>query len=198
MREQLISLGCRIRELRKKHGMTLQTLAEKTNLTAGLLSKIENFRTIPSLPVLLDIARALETDLSDLFEGFVFSEKKNWVLVKKSEQREIEREANHGLQYRMIFETPLNGVNLQVMFVSDGKGHGRVPVSTEADELIYILSGKLPYRVGADRISLEEGDLLFFDGSLPHGPEHKAKEHFSLLAFYFLRSEEERSRQKSH
>ena len=79
MREQLVTLGCKIRELRKKRRMTLQELAERTGLTAGLLSKIENFRTIPSLPVLAEIARALETGLSELFEDIVFSEKKNWL-----------------------------------------------------------------------------------------------------------------------
>ena len=59
MREQLTALGCRIRDLRKQRNMTLQELGEKTHLTAGLLSKIENFRTVPSLPVLAEIARAL-------------------------------------------------------------------------------------------------------------------------------------------
>lgn len=56
MNEQLTCLGMRLKELRRKRLLTLQQLAERTELTAGLLSKIENFRTIPSLPVLLSIA----------------------------------------------------------------------------------------------------------------------------------------------
>ena len=189
MREQLITLGCRIRELRKKRKVTLQELAEQTELTAGLLSKIENFRTIPSLPVLLEIAKALETDLSGLFEGIVFSEKKNWILVRSNEQRPVEREPEHGLCYRMILETPLDAVNMQVMLVTEGTGREHRPVSTEADQLLYILSGRFHYRIGDDSIELAEGDLLFFDGSIPHGPEHKPGSSFSMLAFYFLHSE---------
>lgn len=188
MREQLITLGCRIRELRKNRKMTLQELAEHTNLTAGLLSKIENFRTVPSLPVLVEIARALQIDLSGLFEGIVFSEKKSWILVRRTEQQPIERESDHGLRYRMILETPLDAVNMQVMLVTEGAGPERTPVSTEADQLLYTLSGRLRYRIGDDCIELEEGDLLFFDGSIPHAPEHEAENRFSLLAFYFLRS----------
>ena len=34
MREQLITLGCRIRDARKKQKITLQQLAEQTGLTA--------------------------------------------------------------------------------------------------------------------------------------------------------------------
>lgn len=41
MREQLIVLGTRIKKIRKERKMTLQALADRTGLTAGLLSKIE-------------------------------------------------------------------------------------------------------------------------------------------------------------
>ena len=192
MREQLVTLGCKIRELRKKRRMTLQELAERTGLTAGLLSKIENFRTIPSLPVLVEIARALETGLSELFEDIVFSEKKNWLLVHRHEHRPVEREPDHGLHYRMIFETPLDAVSMQVMLVTEGNRRDHNPVSSEADQLLYILSGNFRYRIGDDRIELAEGDLLFFDGAIPHSPEYKPDDKFSLLAFYFLRPAQNR------
>ncbi len=192
MREQLITLGCKIRELRKKRQMTLQELAERTSLTAGLLSKIENFRTIPSLPVLAEIARALETGLSELFEGIVFSEKKNWLLVRCHEHQTVEREPEHGLQYRMIFETPLDAVSMQVMLVSEGNSRSRKPVTSEADQLLYILVGSFRYRIGDDSVELSEGDLLFFDGAIPHAPEYQPDNCFSMLAFYFLRPAQNR------
>lgn len=192
MREQLITLGCKIRELRKKRQMTLQELAERTSLTAGLLSKIENFRTIPSLPVLAEIARALETGLSELFEGIVFSEKKNWLLVRRNEHQTVEREPEHGLQYRMIFETPLDAVSMQVMLVSEGNSRSRKPVTSEADQLLYILAGSFRYRIGDDSVELSEGDLLFFDGAIPHAPEYQPDNRFSMLAFYFLRPAQNR------
>ena len=187
MREQLTALGCRIRELRKQRNMTLQELGEKTNLTAGLLSKIENFRTIPSLPVLAEIARAFGIALSELFEGIAVSERKNWFLVHPEDQKPLEREADHGLRYRMLFETPLTADNLQVMLVTEGDGSEQKSVTTEADQLLYILSGALEYRIGEETLSLREGDLLFFDGSIPHGPDYKPGTRFTLLAFYFLR-----------
>lgn len=188
MRERLITLGCRLRELRKSRRLTLQALAERTGLTAGLISKIENFRTIPSLPVLLEIVRALEADLSTLFEGISLSEKRNWLLIHPEEQQPVEREENHGLRYRMILETPLDAVHLQVMLVTEGNSESCAPVSTEGDQLLYILSGRFRYRVGAESVVLNQGDLLFFDGSLPHAPEAENGAPFSLLAFYFLRN----------
>ena len=49
MREQLIVLGTRIKKIRKERKMTLQALADRTGLTAGLLSKIENWSASPPL-----------------------------------------------------------------------------------------------------------------------------------------------------
>ena len=55
MYEHLSFLGIKLREQRKIRRLTLRELAHRTKLSAGLISKIENFRTIPSLPVLLSI-----------------------------------------------------------------------------------------------------------------------------------------------
>ena len=47
--DRLSRIGKKIKEIRKNRQMSLQEVASKSSVTAGLLSKIENFRTIPSL-----------------------------------------------------------------------------------------------------------------------------------------------------
>ena len=99
----------------------------------------------------LRTARALEADLSTLFEGISLSEKRNWLLIHPEEQQPVEREENHGLRYRMILETPLDAVHLQVMLVTEGNSESCAPVSTEGDQLLYILSGRFRYIHVAER-----------------------------------------------
>lgn len=54
------ALGERIRELREKRGLTRETLAGKTGVSAVYIKKLEaGERTSPSLPALASIARAL-------------------------------------------------------------------------------------------------------------------------------------------
>ena len=118
MREQLIVLGTRIKKIRKERKMTLQALADRTGLTAGLLSKIENFRTIPSLPVLVGIAAALQIDLAALFEGMTAGKKSEWLLVRPADRSPVEREEGRNLTYEMILEAPLSAVNMQLLFVT--------------------------------------------------------------------------------
>ncbi len=186
MREHLSMLGCRIRELRKKRSMTLQKLASETQLSAGLLSQIENFRTVPSLPALLEIARALESDLSALFDGIGLPEKREYILIRPEDQKPVERNAGHGLSYRLLLETPLDAVNMQVMIVTPGNSKERELVRTDGWQQIYMLSGEVRYRLGTESLRLAEGDLLFFNGALPHCVEYETGDHFSMLVFYFL------------
>lgn len=190
MREQLIVLGSRIKEIRKERKLTLQALATETGLTAGLLSKVENFRTVPSLPVLVNIASALKIDLAELFKGMTAVKKSRWLRVRPEERTSVEREEGRPLQYRMILETPLSAVNLQMMHVTIPPGPGGETVTTEADELLYILEGRFRYRLGDEWVELASGDMLYFDGMLPHVPENDSGANASLIAFYFLREPE--------
>nr|WP_227256257.1 helix-turn-helix transcriptional regulator [Pedobacter sp. MR2016-19] len=56
-------------------GITVQELADKAEVSKGLISQIENSRTIPSLMVLMDIIKSLEIDLNSFFKDINFHKK---------------------------------------------------------------------------------------------------------------------------
>lgn len=61
-------LGARIKELRKRKGLTQDQIAEKVDLAPRYISLIEVGRSSPSLETIENIARVLEVDLRDLFD----------------------------------------------------------------------------------------------------------------------------------
>ena len=63
----LIQISNRIKEIRKKKNITVQELADKADVSKGLISQIENNRTVPSLPVLMSIVRSLNLDLKSVW-----------------------------------------------------------------------------------------------------------------------------------
>lgn len=63
-----IKIGKRVRELRKKCGLTQAQLAEKVNLTDESVSRLETGKSIPSVEKLNQIATALNAEIRDLFE----------------------------------------------------------------------------------------------------------------------------------
>jgi len=187
MRENLIKLGTVIKSRRKECGMTLQEVADRTGLTSGLLSKVENFRAIPSLPVLLKIAAALRISAAELLEGIDGNGPGRWLLVRKQERRDVERENSRGMHYQSLLDTASSGIHLQAMVLTIEPGAVRERVTTEGDQFILILQGRIDYLLDRERLTLEEGDSLFFDGNIPHVPENPSAEPAVLLAIYLLK-----------
>lgn len=67
MSEKKTLLGARIKELRKRSGLTQDQLAERIEVEAKYLSRIEVGKRYPSLDVLERIADALRVEMHDLF-----------------------------------------------------------------------------------------------------------------------------------
>ncbi len=61
-------LGARIKELRKRRGLTQEKLAEQVDLATNYISLIEVGRTSPSLETMENVARALGVELKGLFD----------------------------------------------------------------------------------------------------------------------------------
>lgn len=59
----------RIKELRKKKGMTQQKLALQIGITSKYISFIENNEREPSLKVAMKLSSILETSVNDIFLG---------------------------------------------------------------------------------------------------------------------------------
>ena len=81
----LLGIGKKIRAYRKNKDLTISTVAKKAGVSKGLISKIENGRTMPSLPVLISIINALEIDMSNFFNGIELINKHGYTHIKSEE-----------------------------------------------------------------------------------------------------------------
>jgi transcriptional regulator with XRE-family HTH domain len=68
MNNRKLLLGARIKELRKKAGLSQDELSEKIGIDGKYLSRIEVGKRSPSLETLQGIADALQVDMKDLFD----------------------------------------------------------------------------------------------------------------------------------
>ena len=64
--EQHLNVGPRVRALREAMGLSLRDLAERTGVSAPMLSQVERGETSPTLAVATRIASGLELTLSQL------------------------------------------------------------------------------------------------------------------------------------
>ncbi|MBO8153944.1 helix-turn-helix transcriptional regulator [Thermovirga sp.] len=61
-----MSLGLRIKTMRKARGFTQQKLAEMVGVSRTYIQTLESNRRLPSMKLLQNLARALDVNLSDL------------------------------------------------------------------------------------------------------------------------------------
>ena len=164
----LSHIGKKIKEERKNKGLNLQEVATLSNITAGLLSKIENFRVVPSLPVLLNISKALDVNMASLVENVVSNKQVSFLLVKKDERIKEERDDSEGLVYETLIHQEISNVSFRANIVKVKEHSYREPIATEAMELIYVINGSVTYGFDDQEVALEEGDTFYFDGNFPH------------------------------
>ncbi|QNE42332.1 helix-turn-helix domain-containing protein (plasmid) [Hymenobacter sp. NBH84] len=185
--DKLSLIGVRILELRKAKKMSLRELAKRSNLSAGLLSKIENFRTVPSLSVLIEIANSLEVDVSVLVKNINGETAAPYLLVRAGEGRPETRDDSKGLLYRYLLSQDLANYSLRVNEVIINPNTYRKPLSTNALELIYVLEGTVQYGFKEGEVAVSPGDTLYFDGLLAHSVRNTSDQPARLFKVYLLR-----------
>ena len=93
------AIGREVRGFREKLGITISELAKAADMSAGMLSKIENGATSPSLSSLQALSKALQVPVTSLFRGF--EEIRDASFVKAGQGLTIERRGTRaGHQYR--------------------------------------------------------------------------------------------------
>lgn len=168
-----MAIGHEVRTLRKNLGITGSDLASATGISLGMLSKIENGNTSPSLTTLQALAKALGVPVTAFFTRF--EEVRNAQFVKAGEGIELERRGTRaGHQYNLLGHVGKNasGVAVEPYLITLTADSDVFPTfQHEGLEFLYMLEGRVRYRHGDKLYAMEPGDSLFFDADAPHGPE---------------------------
>lgn len=183
----ILKISTRIKEIRRERNTTVQELADLAGVSKGLISQIENNRTVPSLMVLIDIISALDVDLNQFFKDISTSSQLSPVLIKrKNEYEPFEKEQALGFLYQRIFTKTFKNSTVDIVLLELEPNATRPMVVTEAFEYKYILSGKVDYIFEDQTYSLSDGDSMLFDGRLPHTPKNTSDQKATMLILYFF------------
>ena len=186
-RDNISFVGKRIKEIRLIKEMKLIDVASGAGVSKGLLSKIENGRTIPSLPVLFSIIDALDEKPSIFFEMMDYHTNTPFhLLIKKEDYQPIEKEDSVGFNYYSILSRSFSDLTFNAVLLMLSPEAKRDMVTTDGMEFIYLASGTIDYKLNDTTITMEEGDSLFFDGRLPHLKINRSEQTARILVIYLL------------
>jgi transcriptional regulator with XRE-family HTH domain len=166
-----VAIGREVRAFRKQLEMTVTELAKAAGLSAGMLSKIENGITSPSLATLQALSTALHVPVTAFFRKF--EETREATFVKSGTGLVIERRGTRaGHQYQLLGHSTGRRLTVEPYMITLTEVSDVFPLFQHAGvEFLFMLEGKVGYRHGDKTYRLEPGDSLFFDSDAPHGPD---------------------------
>ena len=165
-----IVIAQRVREARQDLGLTVAQLADRSGISKGMLSKIENAQASPSLSTLARLSLAIDIPVTAFFRGL--EEEHDALFIRSGDGLEITREGTRaGHRYQLLGSQRGAAKRMEPTLVTLTDESERFPLFQHVGtELIYMLAGAMVYGYGSARYELRRGDALQFDGEVPHGP----------------------------
>lgn len=163
-----IMIGSRVKEARKRAGLTLKQLADATELTSPFLSRVENGLLMPSIPTLRTISLTLRVDI----EYFFRSQNEKGYVISRGGSRKAQT-SDLGFQLELVFEQAGESF---LMFMEPAvlisqkstQPENWELVTHEGQEFMYVLEGKLELLVGKERHVMKKDDAAYWQGKTPH------------------------------
>jgi transcriptional regulator with XRE-family HTH domain len=172
-----MEIGKKIKALRIQKQLTLAQLAQKSGLSTGVLSQVERDLSTPRVTTLQKISKALNISLSSMFSdnglpanGGLYTETQKpdsgFVAVVRKEQRKkllmpwgttmemLCPDLRHKIEFMYLVYPPCTKVD--------------EIYSHQGEECGLVLEGTFKGIIGDQEITLEEGDSVYYDSSLPH------------------------------
>jgi transcriptional regulator with XRE-family HTH domain len=175
------AVGARVRALRDSMGLSLRDLAERSGVSAPMLSQVERGETSPTLAIAGRIATGLDLTLSQLLR---LDEGEHVRVMRTGEGRARER-GGHRVEE---LTPPLPGqradVSRHVLAPGAATGGAGDPPIHEAGarETALALAGSLTLLIDGDEHELGAGDAVTFDADLPHHFENRGTEPAEFVA----------------
>jgi transcriptional regulator with XRE-family HTH domain len=174
-------LGERVRSLREAMDLSLRDLAQRSDVSAPMLSQVERGETSPTLAVAQKIASGLELTLSQLLR---LDEGSHVVITRRDQRRERKR-GGHSVEE---LTPPLPGqradVSEHTLAPGAATGGPDDPPLHEpgSRETAVVLGGAVDLFIDGRREQLGEGDSVTFDADLPHHFENNGRAEARLIA----------------
>lgn len=187
--EAIVSLvGEKVAALRRARGMSLQQLAEISDVSPGAIHKIERSGMTPTITTLLKLANAFGVSV-----GYFVEEDEG------SPEPVHYTKVDTG---RPVY-TPHKGLNLSgitgsyrqfrtaaaIARMAPGATSGEKVLSHTGEELVHVTSGEVVFRVNGREYTLASGDSLQFSGTLPHYWENRTSAVAELIWVVFRDSD---------
>jgi XRE family transcriptional regulator, regulator of sulfur utilization len=164
-----LTIGVRVKALRESESLSLRELAQRSGVSAPMLSQVERGETSPTLTVAARIAAGLELRLSQLLR----LDEGGTVTVVRAPERRRGGNKRRGHSFEVMTSSqPGQRAELSRHVLAAGGATGAAddPPMHEpgSRETALVERGSVVLVCDGERYELSEGDCVTFDADLPH------------------------------
>lgn len=165
-------VGTALKQQRLAQHLTIQDVSELSDISRGMLSRIENGQATPSLDALARICQALGLSISSLFKDFDVPDGGAKYVPRGHGMDVARRGTKRGHSYELLsYDQGPVKLFEPFLITLDDESETFPRFQHEGTEFIYMLEGRIEYRIGKNSFVLEPGDAITFKGNIPHGPD---------------------------
>ncbi|NDV57680.1 helix-turn-helix domain-containing protein [Bacteroides sp. 519] len=165
-------VGEKIKALRESKSISIEELAERSDLAVEQIQRIENNIDLPSLAPLIKIARVLGVRLGTFLDD---NDETGPAICRKegaTDSISFSNNATHSRKHMMYHSLAKSKADRHmepfIIEVSATEDSNFVLSSHEGEEFIMVLEGTMEISYGKHKYILEEGDSIYYDSIVPH------------------------------
>lgn len=169
------SIGSLLKARRLELGLTLQELADRAELSAAFLSQAERGKATPSIVSLINIAKALDTDIH-----YFITPPAPTSLVRRADKPQLIDIDSPVVYKRLDAEIRNQRMNALIMEIPPGTA---LPVvhREEGEDFFYVLDGEVEYSIGDKVFTLRQGDSAHHNTQVDHDAVNKSNKVAKLI-----------------
>lgn len=165
-------VGEKIKGLRESKSISMEELAERSDLAVEQIQRIENNIDLPSLAPLIKIARVLGVRLGTFLDD---SDETGPAICRKQDASDtisFSNNATHSRKHMTYHSLAKSKADRHmepfIIEVSPTEDSNFILSSHEGEEFIIVMEGTMEISYGKHKYLLEEGDSIYYDSIVPH------------------------------
>jgi transcriptional regulator with XRE-family HTH domain len=166
-------VGANLRRLRVRRGLSLERLAQASQVSRAMLSQIELHQSAPTINVVSRIAAALEVP----FSALVSPRASGSTTVLRAAEAKILTSSDGAFRSRALFpfDAPRH-VEFYEIALAGGAVENAQPHAPGTVENLVVAEGEIEVEIAGARHLLAKGDALLFEADAPHSYRNRSRE----------------------
>lgn len=170
---QAMQIGDKLRQRRELQGLTTIELAKKCDLSEARIMAMEQGFSMPTISVLLRIARELGVDV-----GFFFQDapsRRPVEIVRQADRIKVAQEKKEGIAEGLYYDYEALTINFPGaamrpfhVEIDTGDNSQLEAARHRGQEFIFVLDGEVEWRSEEESHRLSTGDSIYFNSEIPH------------------------------